>query len=77
MADVTLEQYLRAAPTDVETAHAAVAPYRDMTVAERFEAFDSLQRAMDALLDGRMPMRAPDDEDFWKHWVDPSRGRPR
>jgi hypothetical protein len=76
MADTT-RRYLAATPTDVETAHAAVAPYRDLDVEARLEAWTALQRSMDALLDGRTPVRSPDDIDFWKHWVDPSRGRPR
>jgi hypothetical protein len=72
-----VEEYLSRTPSDEETARRAVEPYRDMSVTERFAALAELLREMDALLAGRMPLRTPDDEDFWRHWVDPTRGRPR
>ena len=73
----TLAHYLRCVPTDEQTARAAVRPYRDLGSIERLEALVSLLREMDALLAGRPPLRAPDDVEFWRHWMDPARGRPR
>jgi hypothetical protein len=75
--DVTLDRYLRAAPSDEETARRAVEPYRHLGPAARLAALESLLGDMDVLLAGRTPVRAPDDEAFWRHWMDPSLGRPR
>ncbi|MEN8148247.1 MAG: hypothetical protein ABFS86_00405 [Planctomycetota bacterium] len=72
-----IDRLLATRPTDEETARAAVAPYRSLDAAARLEALASLLRDMDTLLDGRMPVRSPDDENFWRHWMDPSLGRPR
>jgi hypothetical protein len=73
----TLADYLRRAPTDEESARRAVAPYRGLDSVARLEALASLLGAMDALLRGRRPVRSPDDRAFWRHWKDPSLGRPR
>jgi len=75
--DERLERYLAATPTDVETARRAVEHTRRLSVAERMEALRALLRDMDVLLAGRTPKRSPDDENFWRHWKDPSLGRPR
>jgi hypothetical protein len=64
------------APTDEETARRSVAPYLEMTPAERLEVFGSLLADMDVLLAGRMPVEAPEDPPFWMRWKDPSIGRP-
>jgi hypothetical protein len=75
--ETRVDRSLSVRPTDEDSARAAVALYRSLTVAERFEALVALLRDMDVLLVGRTPRRSPDDEDFWLHWKDPSRGRPR
>jgi len=71
-ADPTLSRYLDARPTDEETARTGVAPYRDLDAASRLEALTQLLRGMDALLQGRQPLRSPDDVNFWRHWKDAS-----
>lgn len=76
-ADPILSRYLDARPTDEETARASVAFYRELDVPARIEALTALLRDMDVLLDGRKPVRAPDDVRFWRHWKDASVGRPR
>jgi hypothetical protein len=76
-ADPTLARYLRAAPTDEETARRAVAPYRHLDAEARLRALTDLLRGMDVLLAGRRPSRSPDDEAFWRHWKDASHGLPR
>lgn len=63
-------------PTDEETARRSVAPYLDLTPAERLDVFASLLHDMDVLLNGRMPVEAPEDPPFWRRWKDPSLGRP-
>ncbi len=63
-------------PTDEETARRSVAPYLDMTPEERLEVFASLLADMDVLLNGRMPVEAPDDPPLRLRWKDPSLGRP-
>ena len=73
----TVEEYLRARPTDEETAFEAVDRYRNLTPAQRIEALADLLASMDRILAGRKPLRSPEDEDFWRHWVDPSLGCPR
>ena len=73
----TVAEYLRATPTDEETARRAVERYRTLDTRARLEAFSDLLRGMDVLLDGREPARSPDDAAFWRHWQDPSLGRPR
>lgn len=75
--DVTLEQYLQVVPTDEASAQAAVRPYRALDPKARLEALTALLREMDALLAGRRPRVAPEHTDFWRHWTDPTRGRPR
>jgi hypothetical protein len=64
-------------PTAEECARAEVAPFLEMTVAERLAVFDSLQRDADRVLGGRMPARDPSDDDWWMRWRDPGVGRPR
>jgi len=63
-------------PTDEETARKSVAPYLDLTPVERLEVLASLLHDMDVLLNGRMPVEAPEDPPFWMRWKDPSIGRP-
>lgn len=75
--DPTLRRYLDSRPSDEEAARARVAAYRGLDVAARLEALTALLWDMDVLLRGRRPLRAPDDTAFWKHWKDPSVGRPR
>jgi len=75
--EVALDRYLRVTPTDEETARAAVRPYKGLTPRAKLEALAALLREMDALLAGRRPRVAPDDAEFWRHWTDPARGRPR
>ncbi len=72
-----LDRYLAARPSDVDTARAAVAPFRDMTPRARIDALVMLLCEMDAILAGRPPFRSPDDIDLWRHWKDPSLGCPR
>jgi hypothetical protein len=74
--EVSAEAYLRATPTDEETAHRAVDPYRALTSAGRWHAFREVLREADALLAGAEPFE--DDRDpFWRRWMDPSLGCPR
>ncbi|MFV1959501.1 MAG: hypothetical protein ACC662_08835 [Planctomycetota bacterium] len=75
--DHPIKRVLAARPSDEETARAAVRPYRHLDAPARFEALAVLLRGMDVLLRGRRPVRAPDDVAFWKHWKDPTFGRPR
>ena len=75
--DTSTARYLDAAPTDEETARRDVLPYRNLDTTARLEAMAALLRSMDTLLGGREPLRAPEDEEFWRHWRDPSLGRPR
>jgi hypothetical protein len=72
-----LARYLRAVPTDEEAAREAVRRFASLDADARVEALVALLRGMDALLAGRPPLRSPDDEAFWRHWLDPSLGRPR
>jgi putative addiction module component (TIGR02574 family) len=55
----TLAEYLRAAPTDVESAREAVCRHARLTPAARLAALRSLLHEMDASLAGRTPARAP------------------
>lgn len=73
----TVSRYLDATPTDEETARAGVAPCRDLDAASRLQALTALLRGMDALLQGRQPLRSPDDVNFWRHWKDSLVGCPR
>lgn len=75
--DETLADWLRAAPTDEETARRAVEPYRHLDVVARLAAPADILRSMDVLLAGRRPVRSPDDVDFWRLGKDPDPGRPR
>ena len=75
--DVSFDEYVRAVPTDEESARRAVEPYRHMTPQQRWEAFAALLRQVDELLDGREPYRGDADDPFWRYWVDPCHGRPR
>ena len=76
-ADPYLSRYLDARPSDEEAARACVAPYRDLDPVSRLEALTTLLRGMDSLLQGRQPVRSPDDVRFWRHWKDVSVGCPR
>ena len=72
----TLEQYLATIPDDVDAACAAVAPYRDMTPAERWACLDELMRAMAKIHGDRPPIHDDDYEPLWPRWKDPLLGRP-
>ncbi|MHC4971626.1 MAG: hypothetical protein ACYTG3_04790 [Planctomycetota bacterium] len=74
--DASVAEYLAAVPTDEQTARRAVAPYLRLTPAERWAAFAALQAEMDVLLNGRAPWRDDRFEPLWRHWKDPSLGRP-
>lgn len=69
-----LDRYLASIPTDEETARRAVRPYAGMSGEERLRALADLLGEMDILLGGRLPIRSPDDEQFWRHWKDPTHG---
>ena len=73
---VSFEEYLAKVPTDRESAERAVAPYRDMTPAERFEALAKLLEEVAAILGDREPAGDGEPFPFWRHWMDPSLGRP-
>jgi hypothetical protein len=75
--DSTLDRYLASRPSDEETAREAVRAYRALGPAARLDALTDLLRGMDVLLRGKRPARAPDDEGFWRHWMDTSLGCPR
>jgi hypothetical protein len=69
--------YEALAPTDAEWARRAVEPYSAMSPAERLRALAALNGWMDALLAGRTPEAEDGERPFWRHWKDPSLGRPR
>jgi hypothetical protein len=73
----SVRRWVASLPSAEECARAEIAPFLDMTVAERLAVFDSLQRDADEMLAGRMPLHDPADDDWWRRWRDPSYGRPR
>lgn len=75
--DSALDRYLAARPSDEETARVAVQPYEALDPAARLDALAQLLGGMDVLLRGQQPARAPDDEAFWRHWMDSALGCPR
>ena len=70
-----MSEYLANTPTDVESARAAVEPYRNMTPAERWEALEELLKAVEGFLGDRPLLRPDEDPPFWMRWKDPSIGR--
>jgi len=70
-----VREYLAKTPTDVESARAAVEPYRDMTPAQRWEALEELLKAVEGFLGDRPVLRPAEDPPFWMRWKDPSIGR--
>ena len=74
---ISIARYLEAAPSDEETARRSVELYLRLDTTARLQALADLLRGMDEFLAGRLPRRSPDDENFWRHWQDPTLGRPR
>ena len=74
---LTIDEYLERVPDDRITAREAIAPYHDMTPAERLAELAKLCAWMDTLLADREPRSEDGEEPFWRHWKDPSLGRPR
>jgi hypothetical protein len=73
---VDLQTYLSSVPTTEESARRAVLPYAHLTAQQRFDALRDLLREIELLRGSRPLLRDPRDEDFWRHWKDPSLGRP-
>ena len=75
MAEPSLREYLAKAPGDVEAARDAVAGLRHLTPDERLKALDLWMAEVLAVLGDRKPAAEP-GLPFWRHWKDPSLGRP-
>jgi hypothetical protein len=75
MAEPSLEDYLAKAPGDVDDARDAVAALRHLTADERLQALDRWMEEILAVLGDRKPAPEP-GLPFWRHWKDPSLGRP-
>ncbi len=73
---VSFREYLTMVPTDWESARKAVAPYRDMTPAECFVELGALLAELETILGDRNPAGDGEPHPFWRHWMDPSLGRP-
>ena len=58
------------APTDEAAAERAVARYRSLSPAERWQALTDLLREMESVVGPRMD-RVRDEHPFWRHWTDP------
>lgn len=69
-------RWVASLPSATECARAEVEPFLRMTIAERLAVFEALQREVDRMLAGRMPVRDPQDDDFAARWRDPAVGRP-
>lgn len=50
--------------------------FRDATVQERVDALRVLLRTAEATVGDRAVRSPRDDEEKWRRWMDPSRGRP-
>ena len=75
--DAAVEAYEALAPDDASRARRAVEPYAGMSPADRLRALAALNGWMDSLLAGRAPETVDGERPYWKHWKDPSLGRPR
>ena len=73
---LTVEEWLARRPSHAASVREEVEPFRRMTPAERLRWFVRLQKSMDAFVRLHPPARDPAEDDFWKHWRDPSHGRP-
>lgn len=75
MADPSLKEYLAKAPGEADAIRAAVDALRHLTPDERLQALDRWMEEILAVLGGRAPAEEP-GLPFWRHWKDPSLGRP-
>ena len=75
MAEPSLEDYLSKVPGDVDWAMGTVAALRHLTADERLQALDRWMAEILAVLGDRKPAPEP-GLPFWRHWKDPSLGRP-
>ena len=73
---IPVHEYLARVPSDQEWARREAARYRGLSTDERFGALESLLRLMQDLLGARAPGR-DGALPFWRHWSDPTLGRPR
>ncbi|MCU0725904.1 MAG: hypothetical protein MUE73_08970 [Planctomycetes bacterium] len=73
----SVAEWMALAPSDAEQASRAVAPYADMTPAERLRALAALNGWLDAILGSRLPSRADGEAPFWMFWKGLARGRAR
>jgi hypothetical protein len=76
MAEPSLEAYLAAARGDERSEVARrIEGLRNLTADERLKALDAWMQEMLAVLGGRRPAPEP-GHPFWRHWKDPTLGRP-
>jgi hypothetical protein len=75
MAEPSLKDYLANVPSDVDGARDAIAALRHLTADERLQALDRWMAEVLAVLGDRRPAAEP-GLPFWRHWKDPSLGRP-
>ena len=73
---ITVSEYLARAPTDQQWATREASRHRDRSTDERFDALEGLLRQMQELLGARTPGH-DGSLPFWRHWSDPTFGRPR
>lgn len=75
MTKPSLEEYLARVPSDVEGIRDSVDALRGLTVDERLRALDRWVEEILAIQGNRRPSPEP-GHPFWRHWRDPSLGRP-
>lgn len=71
----SLKDYLAKAPTGAESVRESVDAMRHLTPDERLKALDRWMTEILAILGDREPAAEP-GLPFWRHWKDPSLGRP-
>ena len=75
MAEPSLKEYLAKVPGDADAVRAAIDALRHLTPDERLRALDLWMEEILAVLGDRKPAAEP-GLPFWRHWEDPSLGRP-
>jgi hypothetical protein len=75
MAEPPVEDYLAKAPTGADSVRHALDALRHLTADERLKALDEWMTEILAVLGDRKPAAEP-GLPFWRHWKDPSLGRP-
>jgi hypothetical protein len=75
MAELSLDEYLAKAPRGADAVRHATDALHQLTPDERLLALDRWMEEILAVMGDRMPAPEP-GYPFWRHWKDPSLGRP-